>query len=37
MVVYYDSAFAQKAPAKESVTLIEEPDASWKVAGYFIQ
>ena len=37
VVVYYDSAFAQKAPAKESVTLIEEPDASWKVAGYFIQ
>ncbi|HTV24696.1 MAG TPA: DUF4019 domain-containing protein [Polyangiaceae bacterium] len=37
VVVYYDTAFAQKAAAKESVTLMEEPDASWKVAGYFIQ
>jgi len=37
VVVYYESAFAQKAGAKESVTLMEEADASWKVAGYSIQ
>lgn len=37
VVVYYESSFAQKQGAKESVTLMQEPDASWKVAGYFIQ
>ncbi|HTV24705.1 MAG TPA: DUF4019 domain-containing protein [Polyangiaceae bacterium] len=37
VVVYYDSAFAQKAGAREIVTLRQQADESWKVAGYFVQ
>jgi hypothetical protein len=37
VVVYYDSAFAQKPSARETVTLLQQGDQSWKVAGYFVQ
>jgi hypothetical protein len=37
VIVFYDTAFAQKAAATESVTLARTPDGAWKVAGYFIQ
>lgn len=37
VVVYYDSIFAQKPKALETVTLRQQPDDSWKVAGYFVQ
>jgi hypothetical protein len=37
VVVYFDSAFAQKPDAREIVTLKQQADASWKVAGYFVQ
>jgi hypothetical protein len=37
VVVHYDSAFAKKPGAREIVTLLETPDASWKVVGYFVQ
>jgi Protein of unknown function (DUF4019) len=36
-VVHYDSAFAKKTSAREVVTLKQAPDASWKVAGYFVE
>lgn len=36
VIVYYDTAFANKAAATESVTLMKS-DGSYKVAGYFIQ
>lgn len=37
VVVYYDSAFAEKLGAREIVTLRQQADESWKVAGYFVQ
>jgi hypothetical protein len=37
VVVYFDSNFAQKPGAREIVTLRQQADASWKVAGYFVQ
>lgn len=37
VVIYYDSAFAEKQGATESVTLAKTTDGAWKVAGYFIQ
>lgn len=37
VVIYYDSAFAEKQGATESVTLAKTTDDAWKVAGYFIQ
>jgi hypothetical protein len=37
VVVHYDSAFAKKPGTREIVTLLETPDASWKVLGYFVQ
>ena len=37
VVVHYDSAFERRPGAREIVTLMETPDASWKVAGYFVQ
>lgn len=36
VIVYYDTAFAQKSAATESVTLMKS-DGSYKVAGYFIK
>ena len=37
VLIWYDSAFTGKPSAVEMVTLVEAPDTSWKVAGYFIQ
>lgn len=37
VVVYFDSAYAQKPGAREIVTLKQQADQSWKVAGYFVQ
>lgn len=36
-VVHYDSAFAKKPTAREVLTLKQASDASWKVAGYFVE
>jgi hypothetical protein len=35
-IVHYDSAFAKKPSTREVLTLKQAPDASWKVAGYFV-
>jgi hypothetical protein len=37
VVVYYDSAFAKKAAAREIVTLVRGADDTWKVVGYFVE
>jgi hypothetical protein len=37
VVVYYDSAFAKKAAAREIVTLMLGADDTWKVVGYFVE
>lgn len=37
VVVHYDSAFAKKEAAREIVTLMQVPDNSWKVVGYFVE
>lgn len=37
VVVHYDSAFAKKEAAREIVTLMQVPDDSWKVVGYFVE
>jgi len=37
VVLTYDSAFAQKATAIETVTFMQEKDGSWRAAGYFIK
>ena len=36
-IVHYDSAFAKKPSTREVLTLKQAPDASWKVAGYFVE
>lgn len=37
VVVHYESAFAKKEAAREIVTLMQVPDSSWKVVGYFVE
>jgi hypothetical protein len=37
VVVQYQTEFANKAGAVETVTPMREPDGSWKVAGYFLK
>ena len=37
VVVHYDSGFENKPSAREIVTLRQQPDESWKVAGYFVE
>ena len=37
MIVQYQTEFANKAGAIETVTPMREPDGSWKVAGYFLK
>lgn len=37
VVVHYDSAFAKKDAAREIVTLMQVPEDSWKVVGYFVE
>ncbi len=33
----FDSSFEKKKTAKETITLIEENDGQWRIAGYFIK
>jgi len=37
VVIQYDSSFANKAAAVETVTPSREKGGSWRVAGYFIK
>ena len=37
VVVQYDTAFENKAAAVETLTLAQDRDGSWRVAGYFIK
>ncbi|MEO6603299.1 MAG: DUF4019 domain-containing protein [Polyangiaceae bacterium] len=36
-LIQFDTAFANKASALETVTAMQEADGTWKVAGYFIR
>jgi hypothetical protein len=37
VVIQYDTAFANKAAAVETVVVAAEPDGAWRVSGYSIQ
>lgn len=37
VVMQFDTSFAAKEKAVETVTFMKEPDGSWKAAGYFIR
>ena len=37
VVIQYESAFASKAQAVESVIVAAEPDGAWRVAGYSVR
>jgi hypothetical protein len=37
VVIQYDTAFAGKASAVETVTPMLDPDGTWRVSGYFIK
>ena len=37
VVIQFASSFEHKKAAVETVTPMQEPDGSWKVAGYFIK
>jgi hypothetical protein len=37
VVVQYDTAFANRASAVETVVAAAEPDGAWRVSGYSIQ
>ena len=37
VLVQYDSGFAHKHSAVETVIAVEEPDHTWRVTGYFIK
>ena len=37
VVLIYDTTFANKANAVETVTFMQEKDGSWRAAGYFIK
>jgi hypothetical protein len=37
VVIKYDTTFANKAAAVETVTPMREADGSWKVSGYFVK
>ena len=37
VVTQYDSSFAHKRSAVETVIAVEEPDKVWRVTGYFIK
>jgi len=36
-VIVFKSAFAKKAQATEVVTVMKDPDGSWRAAGYLIK
>ena len=37
VIMQFDSSFANKASAVETVTSMQDPDGAWRVAGYFIK
>jgi hypothetical protein len=37
VVLTYDTTFAQKAAAIETVTVMHEKDGSWRLVGYYIR
>ena len=37
VVLQYQSSFQSKAAATETVTVVLDPDGSWRVVGYFIK
>ena len=37
VVIQYDTAFENRAAAVETLTLAQDRDGSWRVAGYFIK
>jgi len=37
VVLHFDAAFAGKASAVETVTMMAEPDGVWRVSGYSVQ
>jgi hypothetical protein len=37
VVLQYQSSFQSKANATETVTVVLDPDGSWRVVGYFIK
>jgi hypothetical protein len=37
IVFQFDTAFANKAQAVETVTFLHEPDGIWRAAGYFVR
>ena len=36
-LILFDTSFAKKTTARESVTLEREPDGNWRVIGYFLR
>ena len=37
VVIQYDTSFANRASATETVTPMKEKDGSWRVSGYYIK
>lgn len=37
VVIQYDSTFANRAHAVETITPMRDKDGSWKVSGYFVR
>jgi hypothetical protein len=37
LVVQFDTSYEQRSAAAEIVTVFKEPDAAWRVVGYFIK
>ena len=37
LILLFTTNFASKKAARETLTLMREPDRQWRVAGYFIQ
>jgi len=37
VVIQFNSAFAHKSAAVETVTSMRDPDGAWRVSGYFIK
>jgi len=37
LIIQFDTSFAAKADAVETVTFVKEKDGTWKAAGYFVR
>jgi len=37
VIIQFDTAFENKASAIETVTPMQDPDGTWRVAGYFVK